>query len=333
MRTHDRTFALGWLVLLMALASACTLQNQEIPSLAGPSGYALSVELAASPDFVQRDGSSASVITVTVRDHEGKAVSGQRLRLSVTSTPSVGGEVSASEVTTGSNGKATYAFYAPMLNQDVTEVTLGATPVGTNAAESLTRSVRIAVLGPSIPAPAFTYAPAAPVQFESVAFDASGTAVGGVACASGCTYAWTFGSEGTATGSLAQHRFQQRATYAVTLTVTSASGASASLTKTVAVSAAAKPTASFVVSPTNPLVDETVFFNAATSIPPSGSGATIARYIWEFGNGRSDSVSESTASVTYTVARTYVVSLIVEDSNGVRSTAVTQTVTVSKPAP
>jgi len=333
MRTHARRLTLASLVLLAALAPACTLQNQEIPSLAGPSGYALSVELAASPDFVLRDGSSASVVTVTVRNHEGQAVSGQRLRLSVTSTPSAGGEISASEVTTGSNGQATYAFYAPSLNQDVTEVMLGATPVGTNAAESLTRSVRIAVLGPSIPAPAFTYSPAAPVQFELVAFDASGSTVGGVACTGGCTYVWTFGSEGTATGSLVQHRFQQRGSHAVTLKVTSASGASATLTKTVSVAVAAKPTAAFVVSPTDPLIDETVYVSGVTSTVATGSGATIARYIWDFGNGESASSSEPTASVSYTAARTYVITLIVEDSNGVQSNAVTKTVTVTAPTP
>lgn len=333
MRTHGRLIAFASLALLAALAPACTLQNQELPALMGPSGHALSVELAASPDYVLRDGASSSVVTVTVRDHEGKAVAGQRLRLSAAASPSAGGTLTASEITTGTNGQASFRFIAPELSEDVSEVTVGATPVGTNAAESLTRLVRINVIGPSVPVPSFTYTPAAPVQFQQVAFDASGTTVGGVACTSGCTFAWTFGTEGTGTGSLVQYRFQGLGVHAVTLTVTSAAGAKASVTRTVSVGAAPKPTAAFLVSPTNPLIDETVYVNGGTSAVAAGSSAQIAKYIWDFGNGASAESSSPTASVTYGAARTFVITLIVEDSNGVRSTGVSQTVTVTAPTP
>src|SRR5262245_9542623 len=86
------------------LATACTLENGAAPPVSGPSEFALSVVLSASPDQLPRDGTSQSVITVTVRDVSGRPVVGQRLSVGASM-----GTVSATGVVTGTDGRATFA--------------------------------------------------------------------------------------------------------------------------------------------------------------------------------------------------------------------------------
>src|SRR5215218_6666391 len=105
------------LVALAAmLAIACSVDKQTAPALTGPSEFGLSLTLIASPDQLPRDGSSQSLVMITVRDASGAPVSGQRLALSTSA-----GALSASEVTTSSNGTATVQFIAPPLSTDVTD--------------------------------------------------------------------------------------------------------------------------------------------------------------------------------------------------------------------
>ena len=325
-RTLTRTAALAALLV----APGCGLDKQTIPSISGPSGLSLDVAVTASPEFLPRDGVSSSVITVTLRDVEGRPAARRALRLTAVASPGVGGKLDATQAETDANGRASVVFTAPGVSDNVNEVVIAATPLTGNADTNLTHSVRIRVIGPTLPVPNFTFSPTAPMQFEKVGFDASSTTVGGAACTT-CTYSWAFGSESTGTGSFTQYQFKERGSYAVTLTVTTSGGASTQITKVVSVSAPIKPTASFVVSPTNPRVGETVFFNAAASTSPSGT--PIARYNWDFGNGVVDGKSEPTASVVYEEARTYTVTLTVEDVNGVVSTAATTTVSATAVIP
>ena len=50
--THPphRLIALAGLMLASIVSGACSLDKQEMPALSGPSGLALSVALAATPD-------------------------------------------------------------------------------------------------------------------------------------------------------------------------------------------------------------------------------------------------------------------------------------------
>ena len=72
------------------------------------------------------------------------------------------------------------------------------------------------------------------------------------------------------------------------------------------------PTPVFTSSPSNPVVGQTVFFNAAQSTP--GAGHTIASYRWTFGDGATG--AGVTASHAYAVAGTYNVQLTVVDEAG-----------------
>lgn len=58
----------------------CAMDEVKVPgSLVGPSELGISVQLSASPDIVNADGVSQSVVTATVRDENGKAISGKLL--------------------------------------------------------------------------------------------------------------------------------------------------------------------------------------------------------------------------------------------------------------
>jgi len=307
----------------LVASTACGIDKTTAPGMSGPSEFGTSLVLTASPELLPRDGVSQSTIAITVRDSSGNLLANRSLRVGASA-----GRLSASEVTTGSGGIATVLYTAPSVNEDVNLVTIQAAPVGNDWANSVPRSVDVRVVGPSIPVPAFTWIPQSPTQFALTSFDASGTKVGGVACGSACTYAWNFGGEDTATGQFVTHRFHEQATYPVTLLVTTAAGASASVTNNVTVGAGVNPSGRIRFSPTSPCTNQTVFFNASEST--AANGAEVAEYEWDFGNGSAVTTTTATANTTYVGAGTYTVLLTVVDSNGLRGTVSTP-VTVRAP--
>jgi PKD repeat protein len=174
---------------------------------------------------------------------------------------------------------------------------------------------------------AFTFSPAAPKQFEPVTFDASGATLEGSLCGSRCVFTWTFGSEGSDAGEVVTHRFESPGTHVVTLVITGPDNVTTTLRKSVTVAEGVPPVAKFVVSPTDPIPGQTVFFTAAESA--GKGGAHIVSYAWDFGNGSTgEGVSSST---TYSADGSYAVVLTVTDSNGL-TTATSLTVSVKSPA-
>jgi hypothetical protein len=130
-----------------ASLAACNIERQEIPSLVGPSEFGLSLSLSAVPDAVNRDGWSKSVVTMVVRDAEGRPVADQRVLLAL--TPANGGTITDDSVVTGPDGRAAVDFTAPSDTTDVTAVSIQATPVGQNFSNSVPRSISIALVGPT----------------------------------------------------------------------------------------------------------------------------------------------------------------------------------------
>jgi len=112
----------------------------------------------------------------------------------------------------------------------------------------------------------------------------------------------------------------------VTVTATDDLGQSASASASVTVGGGA--TASFTFSPTNPEPGDTVNFNGSPST--AAGGATITQYVWDFGDGATETKTEPTTSHAYGVAREYVVRLTVTDSAG-RTGTTTQNVAVTEP--
>jgi len=132
-----RSFVARVAVLTTALlAPACSLDHQSIPTATGPSEFGLSVRSTATPQLLPRDGASQAVIVIEVTDADRKPAAGQRLLLSSTA-----GSLSASEVSTGSDGRATVRLTAPPVNQGVDTAEIEATPVGLNGQSSESRSV------------------------------------------------------------------------------------------------------------------------------------------------------------------------------------------------
>jgi len=73
-----RPLAGACLALLAFLASSgCGLDEVGIPALVGPSELGLSVDLKASPDTINADGVSQSVVRLVARDENGRPAAGR----------------------------------------------------------------------------------------------------------------------------------------------------------------------------------------------------------------------------------------------------------------
>ena len=72
------------------------------------------------------------------------------------------------------------------------------------------------------------------------------------------------------------------------------------------------PTATFTITPEEPMVGEIVTFNATASIDPDG---TIVKYVWYFGDDNTG--TGETFNHTYTEAGDYTVILRIKDNQGI----------------
>ena len=321
-------------VLLIAiLMSACTLDPEPIPPLAGPSESALSLRLTASPDQIPQDGTSSSLVEIVARDASGKPLQG----LVLDAATFVGGvrvdlgSLSARRISTTREGRAAITYHAPFppppsASDDVT-VAVVVTPLGTNFANASERAVFIRLFRPGMvlppnrpPVPQFFVSPTSPREGDAVLFDGSGSSDDG----SIASFTWSFGDGSTGAGSRQTHRYQLAGTYNVVLTVTDDRGSTASTPPApITVVSSADPVASFATSPTEPSVSQPVHLNASAS--KAAPGRSITAYAWDFGDGSSG--SGVTTSHVYTAPGSYAIVLSVTDSIGRKSTQI-QTITV-----
>ncbi len=171
----------------------------------------------------------------------------------------------------------------------------------------------------------FSFTPTEPTVGETVTFDASSSRDPDGKIVS---YLWDFGDGTTAQDVTTSHAFQQEGEYDVILQVMDDRGASSSLTKTIRVAPLNKlPMASFTVTPSEPMTNQPVTFDASASVDPDG---TITAYTWEFG----DQTTGQNKVVThvYKTAGTYPVKLTVTDDKGAQSSA-TKEITVGESPP
>jgi PKD repeat protein len=332
MGTETRKRKVAAVVLAAGLAAGigvgCSVDEPR-PTMTGPSEFALSIGMLASPDQLPRDGSSESVVTVTVRNESGQAVAGQRLAV----TANVG-SLSATEVVTGENGQASFTFVAPTTSASggVNNASLSITPIGGTTRTNFPRTLVIPLTGTSgvtsatVPTASFTFAPSAPTRNDTVTFDASASTDEGTTCLDRCTYTWNFGGEATGSGRIATHRFQDVRTYAVTLTVTDAAGTTGTTTQNVVVTAGTAPTASITFSPSSPGIFEPVNFTSEAS-RVGQAGRTLASHIWQFGDGTN--ATGLRVSKSYNTTGTYTVTLTVTDNVGAQGTATTSVTVVT----
>ncbi len=98
---------------------------------------------------------------------------------------------------------------------------------------------------------------------------------------------WDFGDGSTSSSRNPTHRYNSRGSFTVTLRVTDDDGNSDTERRSITVmeEAGQRPVADFDFSPTNPRVDEAVFFDDNSF----DSDGTITRWDWDFGDGSTSS--------------------------------------------
>jgi PKD repeat protein len=328
-RTSFRNRA-QWLAVACAavLASACGLDKQTQPSLIGPADTGQSIQLTATPDQLPRDGASQAVVTVLARDVNNRPIVGQRLILAIGNGSAAGAGLSQTEVTTNSQGTATFTVSAPSQGSTGNQVLVIATPVGTNADNTNPRSVSITVNPPNGTAPtaAFTFSPTTPEIGQAVTFDASTTTDEGAACGS-CAFFWDFGGDGTGTGRVVAHTFTAAGSYIVRLTATDSAGTTgATVQQTVTVTAATIPTGlSVVSSPSPPIAKQAATFTASAT-PAQNHRIVSYQFVW--GDGDSNTSNSPVIQHTYSQGGQFLLTLTVRDDLGQSSTRAT-VITVS----
>ncbi|MDS0301115.1 PKD domain-containing protein [Halogeometricum sp. S1BR25-6] len=159
---------------------------------------------------------------------------------------------------------------------------------------------------------------------DRVTFDASGATD---ESASRLTYAWNFGDGGDASGVRPTHVYDEAGTYAVTLILTDARGASTIVTDEVRV--LAPPTAGLVASGADLATDEEVTFDASGSNDPDGR---IAEYRWDFGDETTTVTDGPSATHIYDEPGTYTATVTVVDDDGL-SDSTQLTVQIASPFP
>jgi hypothetical protein len=262
MYNATRLMRLAPLALLACGAVSCGLDKQTAPPLAGPSEFGQSITMTVTPDTLMQDGSSQATVRAIVRDGvTGQPVRGLQILFTGDSTrPSIvpAPTFTAASVATDSNGVAETQLIAPA--QPATAppsdpyadpvVTVSATPVGSNYANEVPRSVRIRIIPPpETPRPdgpqAVIVTGRNPVMLgESVTFDGSFSTYGGMPCGTHCDYIWSITgpvvddevySEGPFRAVKFERTFETAGTYTVALLVTDENGRAHSTSATVAV--------------------------------------------------------------------------------------------------
>jgi PKD repeat protein len=236
--------------LAAVIASGCTVHQTEAPDLTGPSEFALSVAMAASPDTLFSGGLQQSSISVVARDPSGAPKANQTFRLNT----AVGGAyvtygtLSLQTVVTGSDGRATAIYTMPAFTPfdagtPSRQVSVVATPIGTDYSGAVSHSVDLLVVPPPVPT-AVTGSPTASLTASTAAakvgqlvtFDGSGSqASSGRSIA---LYYWNFGDGllNEEHGSDASHVFTTPGTYTVVLGIQDDLGRTGSTFKTIVVS-------------------------------------------------------------------------------------------------
>jgi large repetitive protein len=316
------------LVIVATAMSACGLEKQTQPSLIGPADGGQSIQMTAVPDQLPRDGSSQSVVTVIARDPSNRPIVGQRLILSLASSSPAGATLSSTEVTTNSQGTATFSVSAPTSGSMGNAILVIASPVGTDANNTNTRTMSIAINPSNATAPnaLFTWNPPSPDMGQTVTFDASTTTDEGARCTS-CSFIWDFGDSTTGTGQVVTHVFGAAGTYVVTLIATDSVGTSSTpLRQSVTVAGTTIPTNLSVASvPNPPIAKQAATFTATAT---AAANHHIVRYQFSWGDGDTNTTSSAVIQHTYSQSGSYLITLTVRDDLNQSSTGYT-TITVS----
>ncbi len=141
------------------------------------------------------------------------------------------------------------------------------------------------------------------VNFDgSGSTDADGTIV---------SYEWDFGDGTTGSGVATSHTYMAIGTYTATLTVTDNDGLQDTDTTVITISMGLVPPVADAGPDQNGIVSQVLTFDGSNSNDPDG---TIVNYVWDFGDGNTDTGNIVTHS--YSNTGVYTVTLTVTDNNG-----------------
>lgn len=138
------------------------------------------------------------------------------------------------------------------------------------------------------------------------------------------SFIWDFGDDANSTGATSNHTYAHSGSYNVRLNVTDNDGASATLLHVITVSNRF-PVASFTFSPQQPLLGDTMTFDATDSYDPDG---TVASFTWDFGDGNTTLTASNTIAHRYSQLGIFNVTLTVTDNEGADN-SMRQTVSVN----
>jgi PKD repeat protein len=309
------------------LLGACTVKKQDTPSLTGPSELGTSITITVSPDVLYQDGASQSLVTITARDNNGQLLRnlGLRAEIAVNGIITDFGTLSARNLVTDVNGRATVIYTAPAspaVSIDTgTQVQIQVTPAGTDFGNATARfaSIRLVPVGVVTPpsdglVPKIAVSTASPADHVLVTFDGSGSTATNASIVS---YLWKFGDGDTASGIAVQHAYDEGGTFVATLTVTDSIGRVNSATQTMTVSTVTPSAPNITISPDSPIVGQQVFFTSTTTL--TSTGRRIVAYDWNFGDGSTGS-GQSTSHV-YQTEGSYTIVLTITDDQGHQATA------------
>jgi PKD repeat protein len=184
------------------------------------------------------------------------------------------------------------------------------------------------------PQASFIYWPAGPYENQTVQFDASSSTPEGYNDII-TSYTWNFGDGTppiTETDPYITHKYLNAGTYIITLNVTDNEGLWSTTQKPIKIYPEFGPTVNFTWTPSNPIINENITFDASNSTPGwskiKGDYSPIIQYIWNFGDG-TGTVTTSQPQIThkYTIPANYSVTLTIKDDVG-RMSSITKTVQV-----
>jgi len=329
MRTTTLVTLLG--AAALAAVAGC-VKDVDQPALAGPSTFAHSIIMVADRDVLTQNGVDFTDIRITSLSPDGQSENiPLRAQIFVDGVANDFGTLSTKTPITPTTIRYTAPAASNLATQVPTTVTIAVTPSNNGdfrGETPRTVDIRLTPQGVILPTnpnlvAAFTFTPATPQAFQTVAFDASTSTNGGVSCATLCSYSWDFGDGTSSTGLTTTHQFRTASTFSVTLTVTDPRGASATKANSIAVTAPTPPTAAFTISPTPAPTNVDVFFNASGSKP--ASGRTITSYTWAFGDGATG--GGVTTSHKFAGSGTFTITLTVTDDASATA-QISQTLTV-----
>jgi PKD repeat protein len=363
-----RRLTLGGVLVLVT--SACTVSSTSVPPLAGPSGFALSFAVTATPDSILQDGASQSSITVTALDVNAKAISGLTFRMDMFVGGVAGdyGKLSGKTLVTGADGRASAVYTSPPppaagallvgcpplatgIPLPGTCVTISATPISTGFSGGTVSQVVVIHLVPigvilppaNTPTPQFVITPVPVTTGVATNFDGSASCAGAAPGQAPPPAAPAACSPTSNTIVSYQWGFGDGGA-AMGRTASHSYGAPGSYTVTLTVtndggkSATASQTIAVAASavPTAVFVfsPNTPVIGQAVQFNASAStavaGHSIVNYVWNWGDGATG--TGQLTSHTYTLAGSYNVTLTVADDAGQVATA-TQPVPVGSGNP